>query len=221
MRRVTAREANQRFSEVLSAVETGEQVVITKRGRPVVLMSPYPAEALAAERQAAISNDRFDERAGDLARRLSNVHPRRNARVLMSCTFDTNILVYTLGQPADVKRQRAQSLITRGDRRQTAVLLRRSPTWHATNQRVAPPTVVEVTLPHLALAAINLTGIVVGLSSIENPTGTAICVALCTLHLAILGTVIAHAAIDRHHLIRTGEVIDLRDPVQIREVVSA
>ena len=32
MRRVTAREANQRFSEVLSAVETGEQVVITKRG---------------------------------------------------------------------------------------------------------------------------------------------------------------------------------------------
>ena len=54
MRRVTAREANQRFSEVLSAVETGEQVVITKRGKPVALMSPYPAEALAAERQAAI-----------------------------------------------------------------------------------------------------------------------------------------------------------------------
>ena len=42
------------LSEVLSAVETGEQVVITKRGRPVALMSPYPAEALAAERQAAI-----------------------------------------------------------------------------------------------------------------------------------------------------------------------
>lgn len=54
LRRVTAREANQRFSEVLSAVETGEQVVITKRGRPVALMSPYPAEALAAERRAAI-----------------------------------------------------------------------------------------------------------------------------------------------------------------------
>src|SRR6266404_2823755 len=72
------------------------------------------------------SNDRFDERAGDFARRLSNVHPRRNARVLMSCTFDTNILVYTLGQPADVKRQRAQSLIIRGARRQTAVLLLQS-----------------------------------------------------------------------------------------------
>ena len=44
----------------------------------------------------------------------------------MSCTFDTNILVYTLGQPADVKRQRAQSLIIRGARRQTAVLLLQS-----------------------------------------------------------------------------------------------
>ena len=44
----------------------------------------------------------------------------------MSCTFDTNILVYTLGQPADVKRQRAQGLIIRGARRQTAVLLLQS-----------------------------------------------------------------------------------------------
>jgi len=44
----------------------------------------------------------------------------------MSCTFDTHILVYTLGQPADVKRQRAQSLIIRGARRQTAVLLLQS-----------------------------------------------------------------------------------------------
>ena len=44
----------------------------------------------------------------------------------MSCTFDTNILVYTLGQPADAKRQRAQSLIIRGARRQTAVLLLQS-----------------------------------------------------------------------------------------------
>ena len=44
----------------------------------------------------------------------------------MSCTFDTNIPVYTLGQPADVKRQRAQSLIIRGARRQTAVPLLQS-----------------------------------------------------------------------------------------------
>jgi predicted nucleic acid-binding protein len=36
------------------------------------------------------------------------------------------ILVYTLGQPADVKRQRAQGRIIRGARRQTAVLLLQS-----------------------------------------------------------------------------------------------
>jgi prevent-host-death family protein len=54
MRRITAREANHRLSKVLSAVETGEQVVITKRGRPVALLSPYPAKTLDAERQAAI-----------------------------------------------------------------------------------------------------------------------------------------------------------------------
>ncbi len=54
MRQVTARDANQRFSEILSAVETGEEVTITKRGRPVAVMSPYRAPALTPERQAAI-----------------------------------------------------------------------------------------------------------------------------------------------------------------------
>jgi prevent-host-death family protein len=54
MRQVTARDANQRFSEILSAVETGEEVTITKRGRPVAVMSPYRPPALTPERQAAI-----------------------------------------------------------------------------------------------------------------------------------------------------------------------
>src|SRR6266850_6135208 len=103
MRRVTAREANQRFSEVLSTLETGEQVVITKRRRPVALMSPYRAEALAAERQAAIDrmiasmNEPVTLRGG-----FRTFTRDENARALMSCTFDTNILVYTLRQPADV-----------------------------------------------------------------------------------------------------------------------
>jgi prevent-host-death family protein len=56
MMQVTAREANQRFSEVLSAVETGEQVIITKHGRPVAVMSPYRLPALAPDRQAAIDH---------------------------------------------------------------------------------------------------------------------------------------------------------------------
>jgi prevent-host-death family protein len=54
MRHVTAREANQRFARLLSSVEDGEQVVITKRGKPVAVVSPYPPEQ-AAERAAAIA----------------------------------------------------------------------------------------------------------------------------------------------------------------------
>jgi prevent-host-death family protein len=41
MRQVTAREANQHFSKVLSTVERGEQVVISKRGKLVAVLSPY------------------------------------------------------------------------------------------------------------------------------------------------------------------------------------
>ena len=51
MRHVTAREANQRFARLLSSVEGGEQVVITKRGRPVAVVTSrrgsMPAEPSA------------------------------------------------------------------------------------------------------------------------------------------------------------------------------
>jgi prevent-host-death family protein len=55
MKQVTAREANQHFAKVLSAVEGGEQVVISKRGKPVAVMSPYKP-ALDAEHQAAVEH---------------------------------------------------------------------------------------------------------------------------------------------------------------------
>jgi prevent-host-death family protein len=55
MKRVTAREANQHFAQVLSSVEAGEQVVVTKRGKPVAVISPYPAEA-SERRRAAVAD---------------------------------------------------------------------------------------------------------------------------------------------------------------------
>lgn len=55
MKQVTAREANQHFSKILCAVEAGEQVVISKRGKPVAVMSPYKP-ASDAEHQAAVEN---------------------------------------------------------------------------------------------------------------------------------------------------------------------
>jgi prevent-host-death family protein len=45
MRTVTAREANQSFSKLLQAVVEGEEVVITRRGKPVARLSPIEAAA--------------------------------------------------------------------------------------------------------------------------------------------------------------------------------
>ncbi len=53
MRHVTAREANQQFARILSAVEAGAEIVISKRGKPVAVMSPYQP-ATDAEHQAAV-----------------------------------------------------------------------------------------------------------------------------------------------------------------------
>src|SRR5260370_8144546 len=56
MKSVSARQANQGFSELLAAVEGGEEVLITKHGRPVAVLSPFRAPALTAQRRAAIEH---------------------------------------------------------------------------------------------------------------------------------------------------------------------
>jgi prevent-host-death family protein len=52
---VSAREANQGFSELLAQVEQGQEVLITKRGTPVAVLSPYRPPAMTPEREAAIA----------------------------------------------------------------------------------------------------------------------------------------------------------------------
>jgi prevent-host-death family protein len=61
MSTVTAREANQHFSKILDAAARGEEVTITRRGKPVAKLVPVevqeePAEAArrAAEREAIL-----------------------------------------------------------------------------------------------------------------------------------------------------------------------
>jgi prevent-host-death family protein len=55
MRTVSAREANQGFSKLLQAVVEGEEVVITRRGKPVARLAPIETAADDdAERQAEI-----------------------------------------------------------------------------------------------------------------------------------------------------------------------
>ncbi len=55
MKAVTARDANQTFSELLNEVERGEEVLITKRGHPVAVLSPYKRLECTPEREAAIA----------------------------------------------------------------------------------------------------------------------------------------------------------------------
>jgi len=58
LKTVTAREANHRFAELLSEVETGGRgFVVTKRGRPVARIVPVEAESrrLTPEQEAALA----------------------------------------------------------------------------------------------------------------------------------------------------------------------
>ncbi|HKS87934.1 MAG TPA: type II toxin-antitoxin system prevent-host-death family antitoxin [Stellaceae bacterium] len=55
MRSVTAREANQSFSRILQEAEHGGEVVITRRGRPVAVLSPFSAQR-TREREEAIEH---------------------------------------------------------------------------------------------------------------------------------------------------------------------
>ena len=54
MRTVSAREANQSFSNLLAQAAAGEEIVITRRGKPVARLGPWEPPAVSAEKQAAI-----------------------------------------------------------------------------------------------------------------------------------------------------------------------
>ena len=54
MRSVSAREANQQFARILGEAANGEEIVITRRGKPVAVLAPYRQAPLTPEQQAAI-----------------------------------------------------------------------------------------------------------------------------------------------------------------------
>ena len=56
MKIVSARQANREFSDLLSRVERGEQILITKRSKPVAVLRPYHPPLMTAERKKAIQH---------------------------------------------------------------------------------------------------------------------------------------------------------------------
>jgi prevent-host-death family protein len=73
MRAVSAREANQAFSRILQEAEGGTEVVITRRGKPAAVLSPFAAHR-SREREQAI------ERAIALMRKGLPIGGRRFTR---------------------------------------------------------------------------------------------------------------------------------------------
>ncbi|MCC2665347.1 MAG: type toxin-antitoxin system prevent-host-death family antitoxin [Geminicoccaceae bacterium] len=55
MRTVSAREANQQFARILGQASAGEEIVITRRGKPVAVLAPYRRQTLMPEQKAAIA----------------------------------------------------------------------------------------------------------------------------------------------------------------------
>jgi len=53
MKTVSAREANQHFSRLLKTAADGEDVVITRRGKPVAKLVPLAGPKIDAKRRAA------------------------------------------------------------------------------------------------------------------------------------------------------------------------
>jgi prevent-host-death family protein len=54
MKTVSARQANHEFSDLLSRVERGEEILITKRSKPVAILVPYRPPRMTPERKKAI-----------------------------------------------------------------------------------------------------------------------------------------------------------------------
>ena len=54
--RVSLREVNQRLTHYVKAAEAGERIVITRHGKPIALLSPFPwqEKPLDAVKEAAL-----------------------------------------------------------------------------------------------------------------------------------------------------------------------
>ncbi len=79
--RISLREANQHLSRYVAAVERGDEVVITRRGRPVARLAPgAKEERLSAKQRAAFERTLARMRTG---------YPLGGGRVAREDLYDT------------------------------------------------------------------------------------------------------------------------------------
>ena len=74
MKTVSARQANHEFSDLLSRVERGEEILITKRNKPVAVLSPYrPSVDDPRTRKGHTARDRRDGAGTSLGPHLATI----------------------------------------------------------------------------------------------------------------------------------------------------
>jgi antitoxin (DNA-binding transcriptional repressor) of toxin-antitoxin stability system len=94
MKTVSARQANHEFSDLLSRVERGEEILITQTeqaGRGLKCLSSTANDRGAQKGHS--TRDRCDVEGPVLGRHLTKVQPRRDTSAVMIIS-DTNVLVY-------------------------------------------------------------------------------------------------------------------------------
>jgi prevent-host-death family protein len=73
--RVSLREVNQHLTRYVKAAEEGERIVITRRGKPVALLSPVP---LQEQRSLSPAQEAALERLLNQSRHLGGKTPSRD-----------------------------------------------------------------------------------------------------------------------------------------------
>jgi cellulose synthase (UDP-forming) len=79
-----------------------------------------------------------------------------------------------------------------------STLRNRDAKWNVTNQAGGGGRSLWVVMPHIALLAVNITAIVVGLVVMTDPPPTLLCVGWASMHVLILGRMIAEALTSKH-----------------------
>ncbi len=106
--RVSLREVNQHLARYVKAVEAGERIVITRRGRPIALLSPISRQ----EKTLSAAQEEALERLLNQSYHLGGEPP-----LGMSCmsverfSLDANILFYTVDADAGKRQEKAREIV--------------------------------------------------------------------------------------------------------------
>ena len=117
---ISLRQANQGFSRYIAEVERGREFVVTRRGRPVALLSPAPKRA--AQRLSRSGRRRWSVCSRARGRSESANGDGLNYTTMPRVSLDASIMVYSV-DAADPAKHRAAKRLLRLAARHDCVLV--------------------------------------------------------------------------------------------------